>query len=98
METRPMRRMTPATVLIVLIVGAASVLAWQAYDAARSHRRSAERVLDDYAHVAGWEFARLAQGAIESAVKDWSSVGDASAASLAPPDEFNAHPACKCHG
>ena len=67
-----MRRITPATVLILLIFGAASILAWQAYDAARSHRRAAERLLNDYAQFAGWEFARLTQGTLENALRDWS--------------------------
>jgi signal transduction histidine kinase len=72
---RRMRRVTPATVLIVLIFGVASVLAWQAYDAARSHQRSAERLLDDYARFAGWEFARAAQSTFESALRAWGHAG-----------------------
>ena len=70
-----MRKITPATVLIVLIFGAASVLAWQAYDAARSHRRAAERLLNDYAQFAGWEFARAAQTSLEAALRQWSHAG-----------------------
>ena len=94
-----MRRVTPATVLIVLIFGAASLLAWQAYDAARSHRQSAERVLGDYVQFAGWEFARLAQSSLETAMRDWSQAGTALDASALPsPAEFNARPSCKCAG
>jgi signal transduction histidine kinase len=70
-----MRKITPATVLIVLIFGAASVLAWQAYDAERSHRRAAERLLNDYAQFAGWEFARAAQAALEGALRQWGHPG-----------------------
>src|SRR5688500_1738155 len=76
-----MRRMTPATVLIVLIFGTASVLAWQAYESAQSHRRSAVRVLDDYAQFAGWEFARLSQAKLQDAVGDWGHAVAASPAS-----------------
>ena len=70
-----MRRITPATVLIVLIFGVASVLAWQAYDAARSHRRAAGRLLDDYAQFAGWEFARASQATLENAFRAWGHTG-----------------------
>ncbi|HKS56837.1 MAG TPA: HAMP domain-containing sensor histidine kinase [Steroidobacteraceae bacterium] len=35
-----------------------SVLAWQAYESASSHRRLAERVLHDYADLAATEFSR----------------------------------------
>src|SRR6185295_3025708 len=61
----PMRRITPATVLILLIFGVATVLAWQAYQSALSHRRSAERVLNDYVQFAAWEFGRLSQASLE---------------------------------
>jgi signal transduction histidine kinase len=92
-----MRRVTPATILIVLIFGAASLLAWQAHDAARSHRRSAERVLDDYVQFAGWEFARLAEAALTGALREWSQAGAAPPSpGLPSPEEFNARPTCKC--
>jgi hypothetical protein len=70
-----MRKITPATLLILLIFGVASVLAWQAYDAATSHRRAAERLLDDYAQFAGWEFARAAQASVEGALRQWGHAG-----------------------
>jgi signal transduction histidine kinase len=66
-----MRKITPATLLILLIFGTASILAWQAYDAARSHRRAAERLLSDYAQFAGWEFARASQASLEGALRQW---------------------------
>jgi signal transduction histidine kinase len=98
-----MRRLSPATVLIALIFGTASVLAWQAYQSAQSHRRSAERVLTDYAQFAGWEFARLSQSKLETAVAEWghavhaSSSAAPSSGPLPSPEEFNARPACQCH-
>lgn len=41
--------------LIVLALGIAGVLAYEAHDASRSHRETAERALRDYAAVAAWE-------------------------------------------
>ena len=43
------------TPLIVLALGIAGVLAYEAHDASRSHRETAERALRDYAAVAAWE-------------------------------------------
>jgi signal transduction histidine kinase len=43
--------------LLVLTVLVAGSLAYEANDAARSHRVTAERALRDYASVAAWEFA-----------------------------------------
>ncbi len=40
--------------LLLLLVGLAGVLTFQAQDAARSHRATAERALRDYAEVAVW--------------------------------------------
>lgn len=48
---------------LVLAVG----LAYQAVDAARSHREAAESVLRDYARVAAWEFSRRAEGGLSGA-------------------------------
>jgi signal transduction histidine kinase len=93
-----MRRLSPAMTLIVLIFGAASVLAWQAYASAQSHRRSAERVLNDYVQFAAWEFGRLAQAGIQDAVNDWAQpVASSSTLPLTAPGAFNARPSCKCH-
>lgn len=41
--------------LIVLALGIAGVLAYEAHEASRSHRETAERALRDYAAVAAWE-------------------------------------------
>lgn len=44
--------------LLLCALVVAGVLAYQAQDAARSHRQSAERALQEYASLAAWEFAR----------------------------------------
>src|SRR6188474_854913 len=41
--------------LLVCTLGLATMLAYAAHDAARSHRATAERALHDYAAVAAWE-------------------------------------------
>ena len=91
-----MRTIKPATVLIVLIFGAASVLAWQAYVSARSHRQSAERVLNDYVQFAAWEFVRLSQGSLKDAILQWSEPICREGGVLMTPAEFNARPECRC--
>ena len=53
---------------LVLSLVLAAGLAYQAVDAARSHRETAESVLRDYARVAAWEFSRRAEGALSSAI------------------------------
>jgi len=49
-----------AIVLLLTILGIAAALAYEAQDAARSHRATAENVLRDYARFAAWEFSRQA--------------------------------------
>jgi signal transduction histidine kinase len=56
------RRITPVMVLLLLTLGLTGVLAYQAVDAAASHRKTTEATLDDYAMFAAWEFSRLARG------------------------------------
>jgi signal transduction histidine kinase len=58
------RRSTLIVLLLILAVAATTVLAYQAQQAARSHRATAESVLRDYAEFAGWEFSRLARRAL----------------------------------
>ncbi|HEY9227329.1 MAG TPA: HAMP domain-containing sensor histidine kinase, partial [Gemmatimonadaceae bacterium] len=41
--------------LLVATLGLATMLAYEAHDAARSHRATAERALHDYAAIAAWE-------------------------------------------
>ena len=59
-DRRPL--VTPVMVLLLLTLGFTGVLAYQAVDAAASHRKTAEATLDDYAMFAAWEFSRLARG------------------------------------
>lgn len=47
--------------LLVLTLGVAGLLAYQALEAARSHRQTAEGVLRDYAALASWELSRQGQ-------------------------------------
>ncbi len=53
-DGRTRSRATLLVTLLLLTVALAGVLTWQAYDAARSHRATAERVLTDYASFASW--------------------------------------------
>ena len=50
-----------AIVLLLSMLGIAAALAYQAQDAARSHRATAESALRDYAGFAAWEFSRVAR-------------------------------------
>jgi signal transduction histidine kinase len=47
--------------LLVLTLGVTGLLAYQALEAARSHRETAEGVLRDYASLASWELSRQGQ-------------------------------------
>src|SRR4051812_42814427 len=48
-------RATLLALLLVCTLALATMLAYEAPDAARSHRATAERALTDYAAVAAWE-------------------------------------------
>lgn len=61
-------RGTLLTVFLALSLALAAGLAYQAVDAARSHRQAAESVLRDYARIAAWEFSRRARGALNGAI------------------------------
>jgi signal transduction histidine kinase len=50
-------RSTSLVAILLLTVALASFLAYEAWDAARSHRATAERAIRDYADFAAWEFA-----------------------------------------
>ena len=50
-----------AIALLASMLAIATALAYQAQQAARSHRTTAENVLRDYAGFAAWEFARIAR-------------------------------------
>lgn len=45
-------------------------LAWQALDAARSHRRTAEATLRDHASISAWELSRRARGNLGELLDD----------------------------
>src|SRR5215212_4264956 len=49
-------RTTPLVAILLLTVVLAAFLAYEAWDAARSHRAAAERAVRDYANFAAWEF------------------------------------------
>lgn len=61
-------RGTLLTVFLALSLVLAAGLAYQAVDAARSHRQTTESVLRDYARIAAWEFSRRAQSALVGAI------------------------------
>jgi signal transduction histidine kinase len=61
--------------LLLLSLALASVLAWQAVDAAASHRAAAEAVLRDYAQLAADEFVR--RGASEIGYRGYYRLLDA---------------------
>ncbi|HEU4641481.1 MAG TPA: HAMP domain-containing sensor histidine kinase [Gemmatimonadaceae bacterium] len=50
--------------LLALAVVLVAVLAYQAQDAARSHRRTAERALHDYASFANWQLTQQAKNSL----------------------------------
>jgi signal transduction histidine kinase len=53
--SRPRSHAMLLAALLVCTLGLATMLAYEAHDAARSHRATAERALHDYAAVAAWE-------------------------------------------
>ncbi len=66
---------TLSAVFIVLTLALASVLAYNAQAAERSHRATVENTLREYAGFAAWEFARRARGTIDAAV--WNPLYEA---------------------
>ena len=63
-------RITLLVGLLSLTVVLAASLAYEAHDAARSHRVTAERALRDYASVAAWEYVANVQERIGSAASE----------------------------
>lgn len=55
----PRSRSTAIVLMLLATLAMAAVLAWEAQQAARSHRATAENVLRDYSKVAAWELTRL---------------------------------------
>lgn len=56
------------SLLLVCTLALATMLAYEAHDAARSHRATAERALHDYATVAGWELVAGVNDELQSAL------------------------------
>jgi signal transduction histidine kinase len=84
-------RITLLVGLLSLTVVLAASLAYEAHDAARSHRVTAERALRDYASVAAWEYVANAQDRLAEAAGEMLSPVTSGRASspyelLAPPD------------
>jgi signal transduction histidine kinase len=55
------RRSSPSIAILLITATLAAVLAYQAWDAARSQRATAEGALRDYASFAAWEFSLAAK-------------------------------------
>jgi signal transduction histidine kinase len=59
-------RTTSLVAILILTVALAAFLAYEAWDAARSHRATAERAIRDYARFAAWEFSVSAKEVLYS--------------------------------
>lgn len=62
------RRSSGSSLLVTFLLvtlGLSLWLGYQALDAARSHRRTAEAVMSDYAGIAAWEYARFARESLD---------------------------------
>jgi signal transduction histidine kinase len=90
-------RITLLVALLSVTVVLAASLAYEAHDAARSHRVTAEHALRDYASVAAWEYVANVQERLRSAASEvLSPVTSVRASSpyelLAPPDLLTSPP------
>ncbi|HUQ80053.1 MAG TPA: HAMP domain-containing sensor histidine kinase [Gemmatimonadaceae bacterium] len=65
-----MPRITLLVSLLTLTAVLVASLAYEAHDAARSHRVTAERALRDYASVAAWEYVTNVQDRLNSAASE----------------------------
>jgi signal transduction histidine kinase len=68
----PAFRPSRSTVIVILLVatlGMAAMLAFEAQQAARSHRETAENVLRDYSAFAAWELSRTARTQVLSVIQ-----------------------------
>ena len=61
-------RSTLIVVILVATLGMTGALAWEALQAARSHRATAENVLRDYSRFAAWELTRLGRAQVLNAL------------------------------
>ena len=68
----PVPRRSRSTLIVALLIATLALtatLAYEAQQAARSHRETAENVLRDYAAFAAWEFSRLGRQQLLTAVQ-----------------------------
>jgi signal transduction histidine kinase len=91
-------RLSLVIALLILSLGLAGALAWQAHHAARSHRDVAERVVRDYVEFAGWEFSRAARRELDAAFDRWFSVIQCAVGggSLPHPSALATRSGCSC--
>ena len=84
--------------LLVLTLGVAAALAWQAHQAARSHEEAAMRVQFDYVAFAGWQLSQASRTELTARFDKWLSVigCGASEGRLPSPAELATGPGCKC--
>jgi signal transduction histidine kinase len=77
-------------VFLTLTLFMAAALAYQANDAARSHRNTVENTLRDYAGIAAWEYTRRSRSLLQSWLNAVSRVVEQTASnrpqSLPPPE------------
>ncbi len=62
----PRSRARPLVAILLLTLGLAGVLTYEAWDAARRHRTAAEQTLREYAAFAAWEFNASVKDALYS--------------------------------
>ena len=98
MFARAFTRLTSVVALLLLTLGVAGALAWQAHRAARSHEAVAARVQQDYVEFAGWEFSRAARQELTSRLERWLQVIGCAASTrgLPTPNHLDSGPGCRC--
>ena len=91
-------RLTLVVSLLILTLGVAAALAWQAHQAARSHEEAARRVQYDYVAFAGWQLSRAARIELAARFERWLQVigCGVSDGRLPEPKELSTGPGCKC--
>ena len=83
--------MTLLVSLLLVTVGLAALLAYEAHQAARSHRVTIERALRDYASVAAWEFVAKSRERLDGEVL--RALGPLTSGNAPSPYEMLASPA-----
>ena len=92
MPGRPRSRSTFIVILLVATLALTGGLAYEAQQAARSHRATAENVLRDYSACAVWELTRLGRDRllpIATTEGDVLLVADAGAYGMAMANTYN---------